>query len=122
MSDEIKPLSSEERAELEALRAEKAAREQREQAARERAELEALRAQREAAQAPAANAAPASQPQRQPQRASTAEDQRIREARERGAKLMEPDDDLRMPLGQKIVLGVLAVLVVIVVAMTLLIG
>ena len=43
MADEVVPLTDEERAELEALRAEKAARIQAEQAARERAELEALR-------------------------------------------------------------------------------
>ncbi|MCF2621969.1 hypothetical protein [Collinsella tanakaei] len=47
------PLTDEERAELEALRAEKAAREQAERARRERAELEALRAEQRAAEAPA---------------------------------------------------------------------
>ena len=36
MADEVRPLSDEERTELEALRAEKAAREERERAARER--------------------------------------------------------------------------------------
>ena len=51
------PLSAEERAELEQLRAEKAERAAREQARRDRAELEALRAEKshvEAAKAPAA--------------------------------------------------------------------
>ena len=48
------PLSDEERAELEALRAEKAAREQAERARRERAELEALRAERAASEEGAA--------------------------------------------------------------------
>ena len=48
MADEARPLSDDERAELEALRAEKAARLQREQDARERAELEALRAEQKA--------------------------------------------------------------------------
>ena len=80
----------------------------------ERAELEALRADRrqEAARARRQEAA----------QATAAEDRRIAEARARGSRLMEPDDDLRMPLGQKIVLGVLALLVAIVVAMTVLVG
>lgn len=108
MADEALPLTDDERAELEALRAEKAA--------RERAELEELRASHTAAAQPATQAAP------RPQSAPSAEDQRIREARERGSKLMEPDDDLRMPLGQKIVLAVLAVVVVIIVIMQFLVG
>jgi hypothetical protein len=117
MADEARPLSDDERAELEALRAEKAARLQREQDARERAELEALRAEQKA-QRP--------QPQRQQQASRSQqeaeEDRRIREQRERGAKLMEPDDDLRMPLGQKIVLGVIAVVVVLIIVLTKLVG
>ncbi|MBP3894313.1 MAG: hypothetical protein J6D34_09770 [Atopobiaceae bacterium] len=122
MADDVLPLSSEERAELEALRAEKAAREERERAARERAELEALRA--ESTERADAVASQRTRPTagRQPRRQSNAEDLRVREARERGAKLMEPDDDLRMPLGQKVVLGVLALLVIIVVIMTFLVG
>ena len=111
MADEARPLTDEERAELEALRAEKAAREERERAAQERAELEALRAEQQAAQKPAP---------RRVQQTPTAEDRRIQEARERGAKLMEPDDDLRMPLGQKLVLAVIAVLVILIVGMNLL--
>ncbi|HIZ18549.1 MAG TPA: hypothetical protein IAA22_05520 [Candidatus Olsenella stercoravium] len=80
-------LTDQERAELEELRAEKAARQQAEKDAAERAELERLRAQR--AEGEAARAAA----------------QRDAEARERGRKLMQPDeDDLRMPLGQKIVI------------------
>ena len=80
-------LSDEERAELEALRAEKAAREQQERAAAERAELERLRQQRAASEA-----------EREAQL-------REAKARERGRALMEPDeDDLKMPLGQKIVI------------------
>ena len=75
-------LSDEERAELEALRAEKAAREQQAAAARERAELEQLRAE----QARAEQDAEA--------------DRRIEAARQR----MEPGDDLKMPLAQKIIL------------------
>ena len=119
MADDVQPLSSEERAELEALRAEKAAREERERAMRERAELEALRAE-QTDTASERQASPVSG--QQPRRKATEEDLRIKEARERGAKLMEPDDDLRMPLGQKVVLGVLALLVLIVVIMTFLIG
>ncbi|MCF6414264.1 hypothetical protein I7648_11230, partial [Collinsella tanakaei] len=57
------PLTDEERAELEALRAEKAAREEAERARKERAELEALRAESKKAEqaepAPAPAPAPA---------------------------------------------------------------
>ena len=75
-------LTDEERAELEQLRAEKAMR-----AAAERAELERLRRQKAEDEA---------------MRASL---ERDAEARERGRALMEPDDDdLRMPLGQKVVI------------------
>ena len=80
-------LTDEERAELEQLRAEKAAREQAARDAAERAELEKLRAQRAQTEAERAQAA------------------RDAEARERGRALMEPDDDdLKMPLGQKVVI------------------
>ena len=54
---ESQPLSDEERAELEELRAEKARREEQEKARREREELTALRAERAKAQEAAANAA-----------------------------------------------------------------
>lgn len=56
---ESQPLSAEERAELEELRAEKARREAQEEARREREELAALRAERAKAQEAAANAASA---------------------------------------------------------------
>lgn len=80
-------LTDEERAELEQLRAEKAARQQAERDAAERAELERLRAQRAADEA---------------ERAARARDE---QALARARALMEPDeDDLRMPLGQKIVI------------------
>lgn len=86
-------LNEEERAELEALRAEKASRERAEKDARERAELERLRRERAAGEAERAAA------------------ERDAAARERGRKMMEPDDDeLRMAPGQKIV--ILAVVVV----------
>lgn len=54
---EPQPLSAEERAELEELRAEKARREAREEARREREELAALRAERAKAEEVASNAA-----------------------------------------------------------------
>ena len=86
-------LTEEERAELEQLRAEKAAREQAAAQQAEKAELERLRAERAKTEA------------------ARAEDARIAAERERGRKLMEPDDeDLKMPVGQKIV--ILAVVVV----------
>lgn len=59
---ESQPLSDEERAELEELRAEKARREAQEEARREREELAALRAEREKAEEAAANVAPAPKP------------------------------------------------------------
>ena len=65
---ESQPLSAEERAELEELRAEKARREAQEEARREREELAALRAERAKAEEAAANVAPAPKPQ--PKRAT----------------------------------------------------
>lgn len=59
---ESQPLSAEERAELEELRAEKARREAQEEARREREELAALRAERMKAEEAAANAVSASVP------------------------------------------------------------
>lgn len=89
MADEQAPLTDEERAELERLRAEKAARENAAQAAAQKAELERLRAEQAEADADARDAA----------------------RRERAREYMEPDDDLKMPVGQKIVLLALAVIV-----------
>lgn len=84
-------LTDDERAELERLRAEKADRER----AAERAELERLRA--EAAV----------------EREREAADARVEKIRERNRKIMEPDDDdLRMPLAQKLVLGIAILLMV----------
>ena len=59
---ESQPLSAEERAELEELRAEKARRQAQEEARREREELAALRAERAKAEEAAANVAPAPKP------------------------------------------------------------
>lgn len=80
-------LTDDERAELERLRAEKAD--------REHAELERLRAEADAA------------------REREAADAHIEKIRERNRKIMEPDDDdLRMPLAQKLVLGLAILLMV----------
>ena len=89
-------LSDEEREELEQLRAEKAERERQRAAAAERAELERLKADKAAVEA------------------DRAEAQRIAEAKEKGRKLMEvdEDDDLKMPTGQKIVIAAVAVLAI----------
>ena len=96
-------LSDQERAELELLRAEKAAREQAEKDAADRAELERLRAQRASAEA---------------DREALA---REAAARDRGRKLMQPDeDDLRMPLGQKVVLLAIGVIALVWLAATVL--
>ena len=88
-------LTAEERAELEELRREKAAREQAQAAARERAELEQLKAERERYET------------------ERVTDEHIATVREQGKKLMEPDEDdedIRMPLGQKIVLAAIFIL------------
>lgn len=69
---ESQPLSAEERAELEELRAEKARREAQEEARREREELAALRAEREKAEEAAAKVAPKSAPAPKPAAAKPA--------------------------------------------------
>ena len=86
MADEQAPLTDEERAELERLRAEKAARENAAQAATQKAELERLRAEADA-------------------------DARDAARRERAREYMEPDEDLKMPLAQKLVLLFVALLI-----------
>ena len=112
-------LTDAERAELEALRAEK-----------ERAELEALRAEKTratqakaAAQAEAAGVAEDAQLRAAQQRAvhqaaqqEAEQIRRIQEQRAKGRALMEPDEDdedIKMPLGQKIVIGTVVILAVI---------
>ncbi|MEY8436859.1 hypothetical protein AAK967_03825 [Atopobiaceae bacterium 24-176] len=90
MSDTPNSLSDQERAELEQLRAEKRRREADAQAERERAELRELRAEQEA---------------HERHRASL-------EREERARKRMEPGDDLSMPLAQKVVLAICAMLLV----------
>ena len=53
------------------------------------------------------------------ERAEAEKDAHARELRKRNAKLMEPDDDLRMPVGQKVVLAVVFVAVVAIVCVML---
>ena len=80
-------LTDAERRELEELRAEKAKRQEAAKEAQERAELEHLRSEKAVA-------------------AKEQEEIRREQAqRERGRKLMEPYDDLKMPLGQKLTIA-----------------
>ena len=120
-------LTDAERAELEALRAEKERRElEALRAEKERAELEALRAEKtRAAQAEAAvqaevDAAVESEAQQRAARQAVQPEaeqiRRIQEQRAKGRALMEPDEDdedIKMPLGQKIVIGTVVILAVI---------
>ena len=120
-------LTDAERAELEALRAEKERRElEALRAEKERAELEALRAEKtRAVQAEAAvqaevdAAAESEAQQRAARQAAQQEAEQIRciqEQRAKGRALMEPDEDdedIKMPLGQKIVIGTVVILAVI---------
>lgn len=132
-------LTDAERAELEALRAEKERAElEALRAEKKRRELEALRAEKtRAAQAEAqveaqveadaaAEAAAAAEDaqlvaaqQRAARQAAQQEAEQIRriqEQRAKGRALMEPDEDdedIRMPLGQKIVIGTVVILAVI---------
>ena len=120
-------LTDAERAELEALRAEKERRElEALRAEKERRELEALRAEKtRAAQAEAAvqaevdAAAESAAQQRAARQAAQQEAEQIRriqEQRAKGRALMEPDEDdedIKMPLGQKIVIGTVVILAVI---------
>ena len=121
-------LTDAERAELEALRAEKERRElEALRAEKEPAELEALRAEKTRAvqaeaQAEAAAAEDAQLVANQQRAARQAAQQeaeqirRIQEQRAKGRALMEPDEDdedIKMPLGQKIVIGTVVILAVI---------
>ena len=121
-------LTDAERAELEALRAEKERRElEALRAEKERAELEALRTEKtRAAEAEAAvladavedaqNAAAQQRAARQATQQEAEQMRRIQEQRAKGRALMEPDEDdedIRMPLGQKIVIGTVVILAVI---------
>lgn len=92
MTDEQTPLTAAERAELEQLRAEKRELELAAQAKRERAELEQLRSMHAAHS-----------------RETHLDD--AHEVRSEKRSIMEPDEDLSMPLGQKIVLAAIALIV-----------
>lgn len=120
-------LTDAERAELEALRAEKERRElEALRAEKERAELETLRAEKtRAAQAEAAvqaevDAVAESEAQQRAARKAAQQEaeqiRRIQEQRAKGRALMEPDEDdedIKMPLGQKIVIGTVVILAVV---------
>ena len=122
-------LTDAERAELEALRAEKERRElEALRAEKDRRELEALRAEKTRAvqaeaQAQAEAAAEDAQLVAAQQRATRQAAQqeaeqvrRIQEQRAKGRALMEPDEDdedIKMPLGQKIVIGTVVILAVV---------
>ena len=120
-------LTDAERAELEALRAEKERRElEALRAEKERAELETLRAEKtRATQAEAqaqaevdavAESADQQRAARQAAQQEAEQIRRIQEQRAKGRALMEPDEDdedIKMPLGQKIVIGTVVILAVI---------
>ena len=109
------PLTDEERAELEALRAEKAAREEAERARKERAELEALRAESKKAEQAESAPAPASAPAPQPKRQAPAPRPADHEPRTFGQRMVmtpeETDDDgiPKMPPAQKIIILIVMV-------------
>ena len=121
-------LTDAERAELEALRAEKERRElEALRAEKERAELETLRAEKtraaqaeaQAEEAAAEDAQLVADQQRAARQAAQQEAEQIRriqEQRAKGRALMAPDEDdedIKMPLGQKIVIGTVVILAVI---------
>ncbi|MDN0069302.1 hypothetical protein [Collinsella ihumii] len=109
------PLTDEERAELEALRAEKTAREEAERARKERAELEALRAESKKAEQAESAPAPASAPAPQPKRQAPAPRPADHEPRTFGQRMVmtpeETDDDgiPKMPPAQKIIILIVMV-------------
>ena len=114
------PLTDEERAELEELRAEKARREEEERARRERAELEALRAEKVAAEAPAAAApvsarqsAPTPRRAPKPEAAGSVSEPAEKTFGQRMVTTDVTDEDgiPAMPPAQKIILAVCALLV-----------
>jgi hypothetical protein len=95
-------LSPDERAELEELRREKAQAQQKQQAQQERAELNRLREEKVDAER------------------NVELDKRIAAEKERGRKLMEPDeDDLKMPPGQKMVIAAVIIIAVVFILSTI---
>ena len=123
---DARPLTDEERAELEALRAEKAHREEQERARRERAELEALRAERrevEEAPAAASPASPAPKPAAGEAAHGAPSGSTGKKTHERtfGERMVlsegEDDDGMpSMPPAQKITIGICLVVALCVVA------
>lgn len=134
MENHPKPLSDDERAELEELRAEKARREADAKAERERAELEELRAEKARSSRATRPAPQAGRPlksaeelerehdERERQRIEAIRDQHDAELREKGREFMEPDDDLNMPKGQKLVILGVVIVVAILILMSVLGG
>lgn len=117
MTDQNTPLSDEERAELETLRAEKARREEEERVRKERAELEALRAEQAAADAPVPQTpAPASKPRRAPEPQKPVVDP---ENLTFGQKMVMTKDEVDedgvppMPPAQKLIIAIGVVLLVV---------
>lgn len=116
MTDQNTPLSDEERAELEALRAEKARREEEERTRKERAELEALRAEQAAADAPASQKPAAAKPRRAPAPREPAIDP---ENLTFGQKMVMTKDEVDedgvppMPPAQKLIIAVGVVLLIV---------
>ena len=93
-------LTEAERAELEQLRAEKAAREEAEKAKKELSSAKQTELKTKVQSLAEADA-----------------DARDAARRERAREYMEPDEDLKMPAGQKMVLGVIALVVVVMLLM-----
>lgn len=121
---ETAPLSDDERAELEALRAEKAAREEAERARRERAELEALRAEARASRVDEATDAPVSTvaPKAAAQAARRADDRppvvdpdhlTFGQRMVMTPKTDDPDEIPGMPPAQKIIIAAVFAFVII---------
>ena len=108
------PLTDEERAELEELRAEKARREEEERTRRERAELEALRAERDAAARAEAQPAPQPAPRRKPAPAPEPVPPAEKTFGQRMVTTDATDDDgvPAMPPAQKLILLVGAAIIV----------
>ena len=105
------PLTDEERAELEALRAEKAAREEAERARRERAELEALRAEAKAAEQPAPAAKPAPRVDDRPPVVDP-DNLTFGQRMVMTPKTDDPDDIPGMPPAQKIIIAIVLLVAV----------
>lgn len=120
MTDQNTPLTDEERAELEALRAEKARREEEERARRERAELEALRAERDASNATSSSKesveAPAPKPPRAPAfKEPVADPQNLTFGQKMVMTKDEEDEDGMppMPPAQKLIIAIGVILLVV---------